>query len=290
MPNPFLEERLPIDVRMGASYGDEYNVEITTTAGGDEHRRLVHRYPVRRFQVGYTLQTADLWARVLALYHRAYCMYAGFRVKCKDDFSTNAHTGAPTATDQTLTRLSAGVYQLRKEYGAGATPIAVGLPERTLYKPVAGTTLIAVGALTYSSGFTVDTVTGQVTFAANKTKNITGISKAASAVISFGAAHTFLNGESVYISGASGMTQINGLRGVITATGANDITVNINSTGFGTWTSGGVVNSQPQAAETVTGGCEFDLPCRFNSRIDVGHVSLGTREAQSIEIIELLNP
>jgi uncharacterized protein (TIGR02217 family) len=290
MPNPFLEERLPIDVRMGASYGDEYNVEITTTAGGDEHRRLVHPYPVRRFQVGYTLQTADLWARVLALYHRAYGMYAGFRVRCKDDFSTNAHTAAPTAADQTLTRLSAGVYQLRKAYGAGAAPIAVGLPERTLYKPVAGTTKIAVGAITYSSGFTVDTVTGQVTFAANKTKAITGISKAASAVISFGATHTFVNGESVYISGVAGMTQINGLRGIITATGANDITVNINSTGFGTWTSGGVVNSQPQAAETVTGGCEFDIPCRFNSRIDVGHVGSGVRDVESVEILELINP
>ena len=290
MSNPFLEERLPIDVRMGASYGDEYNVEITTTAGGDEHRRLVHRYPVRRFQIAYTLQAADLWARVLALYHRAYCMYAGFRVRCKDDFSTNAHTGAPTAADQTLTRLSAGIYQLRKEYGAGATPIAVGLPERTLYKPVAGTAKIAVGALTYSSGFTVDATTGQVSFSADKTKNITGISKAASAVISFGTTHTFVNGESVYISGVSGMTQINGQRGVITATGANDITVNINSTAYSTWTSGGTVHSQPQAAETVTGGCEFDIPCRFNSRIDVGHASYSVREAGSIEIIELLNP
>lgn len=290
MPNPFLEERLPIDVRMGASYGDEYSVEITTTAGGDEHRRLVHRYPVRRFQVGYTLQTADLWARVLALYHRAYCMYAGFRVRCMDDFSTNNHTGIPTVSDQTLTRLSAGVYQLRKEYGAGATPIAVGLPERTLYKPVAGTVKVAVGALTYSSGFTVDTVTGQVTFDANKTKSITGISTAASAVIGFGATHTFVIGESVYISGVAGMTQINGLRCVITATGTNDITINLNSSGFNAWTSGGVVNSQPQAAETVTGGCEFDLPCRFNSRIDVVHASLNIREAQSVEILELLNP
>jgi hypothetical protein len=51
-----------------------------------------------------------------------------------------------------------------------------------------------------------------------------------------------------------------------------------------------VVNSQPQAAETVTGGCEFDLACRFNSRVDVAHASLAVREAQSVELIELLNP
>ena len=30
----FLEERLPIDVRLGASYADEFAVEITTTRGG----------------------------------------------------------------------------------------------------------------------------------------------------------------------------------------------------------------------------------------------------------------
>lgn len=290
MSNPFLEELLPVDVRMGARYGDEYNVEISSTAGGDEYRRLVHPYPARNFSVAYTLETADLWARVLALYHRAYGMYAGFRVSCLDDFSTRDHTGTPTATDQTLTRLSAGVYQLRKEYGAGATPIAIGLPARTLFKPVAGTTRIAVGALTYTSGFTTDTATGQVTFAADKTKSITGISQAASAVIGFGTTHTLLVGESVYISGVAGMTQINGLRGVITGIGANDITVNINSGAFSAWSGGGTVHSQPQAAEIVTGGCQFDLPCRFNSRIDVGHAGYAVREAGSIDLIELLNP
>lgn len=291
MANPFLEERLPVDVRMGASYADDYEVEITVTSAGEEHRRLVHPYPTRTFNLAYTLEVADLWDRVLALYHRAYKTYAGFRVKCMDDFTTASdHTGTPAADDQTLTRLSAGVYQLRKEYGAGGTPISIGLPERTLYKPVTGTTKIAVGALTYTTGFTVDTTTGQVTFAADKTKNITGISKAASAVIGFGAVHTLLVGESVYISGVVGMTEINGQRGVITAIGANDITVNINSTAYTTWTSGGTVHSQPQAAETITGGCEFDLPCRFNSRIDVSHAGYAIREAGGIEIKELITP
>lgn len=291
MPNnPFLEERLPVDVRMGASYADDYEVEITVTRAGDEHRRLVHPYPARSFQIAYTQQAADLWADVIALYHRAYGKYAGFRVRCLDDFSTKDHTGTPTVADQTLTRLSAGVYQLVKKYGAGATPISIGLPERTLFKPVTGTVKIAVTGLTYSTGFTTDTVTGQVTFSADKTKTITSISRAASAVIGFGAAHTLLVGESVYISGVVGMTQINGQRATITGTGANDITVNINSSAYTAYGSAGTVHSQPQAAETVTGGCEFDLPCRFNSRIDVRHASLYMREAGGIEILELIAP
>ena len=51
----FLEERLPLDVRMGASYADEFNVEITTTRGDSENRRLVHPFPIRHFSVQYTL-------------------------------------------------------------------------------------------------------------------------------------------------------------------------------------------------------------------------------------------
>ena len=56
---------------MGASYADEFNVEITQTSGGAEYRRLVHPYPVRHFTIHYTLNTADLWSRIIALYHRA---------------------------------------------------------------------------------------------------------------------------------------------------------------------------------------------------------------------------
>ena len=288
----FLEERLPIDVRIGASYADEYAVEITTTRGGSEHRRLVHPYPVRHFTVNYTLGRSDLWDRVVNLYHRAFGMYAGFRVRCMDDFSTNDNTSAPTATDQPMTLVSTGVYQLQTRYGLGGTSLAVGYPLRTIFKPVSGTVKVGVsGVEIQSSGWSVDSSTGKVTFADNKTAAVSGaISKAASAVIPC-TGHKFVVGESVYISGVVGMTQINGLRGVITAISAGvSITVAINSTAFSTWTSGGVLHTRPQTGEAVTAGCEFDLPCRFNSRIDIQHVSPDMREAGAIDIIELVTP
>jgi len=286
----FLEERLPIDVRMGASYADEFAVEITQTRGGAEFRRLLHPYPVRHFVVHYTLHSADLWARIIALYHRAYGLFAGFRVKCLDDFSTNANTGTPTAIDQPALRLSAGVYQLQKQYGAGATPLAIGPPLRTLFKPVAGSVLVGIGGVSISSSYwSVSTITGQVTFAANKSRSITGITQAASAVLTVGS-HTFAVGESVYISGVVGMTQINGLRGAITATSGTTITVAINSTAFTAYSSAGTAQTQPQAAESVTAGCLFDIPCRFNSRIDVAAIGGDVREAGSIDIVELVTP
>lgn len=287
----FLEERLPVGVRNGASFSDEYKVEITQTANGSEHRRLVHPYPMRIFNVMYTQSTYDLWSQIIALYHRAYGMYAGFRVKALDDYTTNARTAMPTATDQALGVVTAGtVYQLQVEYGTGATPLSIGLPVRTIFKPVAGTTKVAIGSQQQdASMWSVSTTTGRVTFAANKTRAITGITQATSAVVTVGA-HTFVVNESVYFSGVVGMTQINGLRGTITAIGATDITVAINSTAFTAYTSGGNVNTNPQAGETVYGGCEYDIPCRFNSRIDINALSPGVRESTQIEIIELLNP
>ena len=219
-------------------------------------------------------------------------MYAGFRVRCMDDFSTNDNTSAPTATDQPMTLVSTGVYQLQTRYGLGGTSLAVGYPLRTIFKPVSGTVKVGVSGIEIqSSGWSVDSSTGKVTFATNKTASVSGaISKAASAVIPC-TGHAFAVGESVHISGVVGMTQINGLRGVITAISAGvSITVSINSTAFSTWTSGGVLNTRPQSGEPVTAGCEFDLPCRFNSRIDIQHVSADMREAGSIDIIELVTP
>ena len=288
----FLEERLPVGVRAGASYSDQYAVEITTTASGSEYRRLVHPYPVRVYNVFYTQETANLWSDILALYHRAYGMYAGFRVKALDDYTTNASIGIPGATDQALQVITAGtIYQLQVAYGTGGTPLAIGEPVRTIFKPVIGTTKVAIGSLEQATPtmWSVDSTTGRVTFAANKTRSITGITQAASAVVTVGS-HTFVTGESVHFTGVVGMTQINGLRGTITGKGATTITVAINSTAFSAYISGGTVNTNPQSGETVYGGCEFDIPCRFNSRIDVTHLAVGVRETSQIEIIELLNP
>lgn len=287
----FLEERMPIGVRNGASYSDEYQVEITQTANGSEYRRLVHPYPRRVYNVMYTQQTANMWSEILALYHRAYGMFAGFRVKALDDYTTNARISSPTATDEALEVITAGtVYQLQVSYGTGGTPLAIGEPVRTIFKPVAGSTRVAIGALEQGAlMWSVSTTTGRVTFASNKTRAVTGITKAASAVVTVGA-HTFVTGESVYFSGVVGMTEINGLRGTITGTSATEITVAINSTAFTTYGSAGTVNTNPQTGEVVYGGCEFDIPCRFNSRIDVTSLAPGVRESSQIEIIEILNP
>lgn len=78
------------------------------------------------------------------------------------------------------------------------------------------------------------------TYVGVKTASITAITKAASAVVTVGT-HTYAIGDVVEFSGVAGMTQINSLTGTITATSSTTITVNINSTGFSAYTSGGTV-------------------------------------------------
>lgn len=290
----FLEERLSIAVKYGASYGDDYRVRITKTSDDSEYRELLHPFPVREFIFAYDAKAATLYQSIANTYHRAFGKYAGFRVKCLDDYTTNGQTGTPTAFDQTLGLVVAGTtYQLQKVYGEGGTPLSIGLPYRTLFKPVSGTTRVAIGALeilnTPIVNWSVDTTTGKVTFGANKGQALTGITKAAQAVITVGS-HAYAPGEYAHLSGVSGMTEINGKRGLITAVGGVTITVAINSTGFTTYTSGGTVNTRPQSGETVKGGCEFDIPARFDSVLMITQNLIDYRDISSLTLIELLNP
>ena len=164
MPSQFLEERLPIGVRLGASEDDDFAVEVTTTASGSEYRRLIHGMPMRTWTIKFTSFRVGLLAQVKSLFWRSYGRYGGFRVKCLDDFTTHADgVSAYTALDHPLTRISSGVYQLSKRYGVGGTALDVGLPTRVIYKPVAGKLLVAKNTVTILSGVSLDTTTGLVT-------------------------------------------------------------------------------------------------------------------------------
>lgn len=83
---------------------------------------------------------------------------------------------------------------------------------------------------------------------------ITGITKAASAVVTFSVTHKYLVGDIITVNlpdSNFGMTEINGLQGTITAisTANNTVTVDINSTGFTTF-------AFPSSA-TAAGGISF---------------------------------
>jgi len=210
----FLEDLLPIGVRLGAEKTEDFAVHVTRTASGGEDRQLLHGLPMGRWTIAFTMDRDSLYAKIRSLHRRAYGRYAGFRVRCLDDFSTREDgVSTPTPLDQTLVRLSSGVYQLVKRYGSPGLALSIGYPMRTIYKPVAGSTVAAVNGVTLSYGVSVNTTNGRVT-----------------------------------------------------------------------------ISPAPLITDTVTAGCLFDLPCRFDSPLSSTAIGGSARDTGAIDLIELLKP
>ncbi len=108
-----------------------------------------------------------------------------------------------------------------------------------------------------TSGTEFVPLTGLPAAAVNTNLTITGISKAANASIT--ATHAFTSADvgvtTVGFHGIVGMTQMNTLTGVIqSVTSTTSFTVNINSTSFTTYGSGGIANVITGAPATTTTG------------------------------------
>lgn len=100
-------------------------------------------------------------------------------------------------------------------------------------------------------------LTGLPAGATNTSLTITGISKAANASIT--ATHAFTSADigvtTVTFHNVVGMTQINTLSGIIqSVTSTTSFTVNINSTNFTTYVSGGIANIITGVPPTTTTG------------------------------------
>lgn len=120
-------------------------------------------------------------------------------------------------------------------------------------------------------------LTGLPPGAVNTSLTITGISKAANASIT--ATHAFTAADigvtTVGFHSVVGMNQINTLTGVIqSVTSTTSFTVNINSTAFSTYTSGGIANVITGAPPSTTTGFQIYNTPLYNTSF-VG-LTLGT--------------
>ncbi|WP_082768019.1 DUF2460 domain-containing protein [Ectopseudomonas composti] len=287
----FLEEQFPQEADYGSGFSAEYSNQIVTTAGGDEYRSQRHPFVKATLTIEFERQTNFVVDQIIDLNNRAGGTLRGFRVLHPIDYSSNSYSGVPTAFDQLLPLANpavAGVYQLTRWYGDSSNPACA---RRRIRKPQAGTVLVSIGSIVLPSAqWSVSSTTGLVSMAVNKSRSITSITQASSAVIEVGA-NTFAIGETVAISGVSGMTQINGLRGTITAKpDANRITVNINSSAFTTYVSGGTVQTQPIPGEVLKAGFKFHVPMRFNADLGGNFSQWDTLATPSIQLLEILNP
>ncbi len=293
----FLEEQISELYGYGSAPSKSHAVDVTVAAGGSEYRRLNYPDPQLRIMLDFSSSLEDFYYDELDdLYNRTSGIFGGFRWKNIADYSTSGRKGVPTYDDQLLVADGAA-WQLMKWYGVEGASTA---SQRRLRKPVAGTVEVGINDGTRTVEITntgktrwaVDATTGLVTFAANETFAITNITQAAQAVLTIGA-HTLIVGDSVHVSGVVGMTEINGLRGNVTNISATTVTVDIDSTLFTAYTSGGEVNTAPQTGETVRGGCEFDIPVRFAADLDPTWATRSGGQlviTEAVELVELLSP
>lgn len=173
---------------------------------------------------------------------------------------------------------------------------------------VAGQFLFLSG-ITGTGGALLNGIAHTITSVTPSTAAITAITKAANAVVT-SPGHGLITGQSVTFSGVGGMTQINGLTGLVTFISSTQYSVNINSTAFSTYTSGGIgtpttivfvlpVNTTgktliggsfyayPQAADALVWAGEFDIAVRFDMDwLEIG-IDQGLMLWDNVTLVEL---
>lgn len=277
----FLEApRFPTNLSFQRPGGATFNTDVQVLESGFEQRNSYWDEHRRQLDIGYGVRHLEEAQDVNHIFRAARGMANGFRIRDHRDYKSIPITNAGpesadddndiiSATDQVISvdATTQDVFQLyytsrfgffyerksiTKPTGVPATPTgSVLLAIQGITIPTNRYDLLAVPDELAVEGH--ETI-GRVTLAANITKSIVSISNEANAIIETSTAHGLSANDSVHFSSAGGMTQINGRRGLITAVGdTTHFTVAIDTSGFGAYTTGGVINTRRQSlAFTLT--------------------------------------
>jgi uncharacterized protein (TIGR02217 family) len=157
----FHEIRFPDNISRGARGGPERRTQIVELSSGDEERNASWANSRRRYDAAYGVRRADDLAVVVAFFEARNGRLYGFRWKDWGDYKSCLPSGTPAANDQAIGTGDGATtaFQLVKAYDSGAQSWT-----RTITKPVAGTTIVAIDGTIQSSGWSVDATTGVVAF------------------------------------------------------------------------------------------------------------------------------
>lgn len=159
----FHEVRFPVALSFGSVGGPERRTDVVAISNGFEERNAPWAHSRRRYDAGVGIRSLDDVELMIAFFEARFGQLYAFRWKDWSDFRSCKPSLEISAFDQVL-GLGDGVqtnFQLTKTYRSGEQEYV-----RPISKPVAGTLKIAVGpnALEEDVAFTVDTVTGLVSF------------------------------------------------------------------------------------------------------------------------------
>lgn len=158
----FLDLTFPRNVALGARGGPRRRTDIAALGNGREERNSRWADSRRVFNVGLGIRSADQLAEVVALWQEARGAFHSFRFRDWSDFSSAAPSASPHWGDQLIGTGdgAAAAFQLAKVYGS-VSPYA-----REITKPVAGSVSLGLDGAEFLAGWSVDPLTGVVTFVA----------------------------------------------------------------------------------------------------------------------------
>ena len=147
----FVEVQFPTDIAYGSSGGPEYATDVVASSSGYEQRNVHWSEARARYNVAHGVKTKAQLDALIAFFRARKGRAMGFRFKDWTDYQASETLGVG---DGVRTQ-----FQLVKTYVSG------GITEtRTIKKPVSGTVQIFKGGVLQSSGVTLDTTRGLVTF------------------------------------------------------------------------------------------------------------------------------
>ncbi len=159
----FDEIELPLRVGFGSSGGPAFSTEVVVIDSGYERRNQNWSHARRVFDARTGVRSAADAAALLTFFHARAGRARGFRLKDWSDFTTATDgTSAPAWNDQSIgtgdgTNMA---FQLCKNYTSGGVT-----HQRLIAKPVTGSVAVGVHGTQATTGWSVDTTTGIVTFA-----------------------------------------------------------------------------------------------------------------------------
>jgi uncharacterized protein (TIGR02217 family) len=159
----FDEIEIPLTIGYGAAGGPTFLTEVVTIDGGYERRNQTWSQARRKFDARTGVRSRGDAAVLVAFFQARAGRAHGFRLRDWSDCSSASDgVSPPSFGDQSLGSGDGAttIFQLIKNYGDSAATYA-----RVIAKPVAGSVVIGVAGAQVTSGWSVDTTTGLVTFA-----------------------------------------------------------------------------------------------------------------------------
>lgn len=146
-------------------------------------------------------------------------------------------------------------------------------------------TITVIDANSFSIG--VDT-TAYTAYSSGGTATKHGITQTNPARV-YSTAHGFSNGQLIHVSGATGMTQVNGLAFTVANASADFFDLSgINATAYGAYTDSGLLSKFPQPGDALTWAGDFDVLARFDTdKMELAKVAPHVYSWDGIPIIEV---